>query len=161
MEAIIKGQSFDVKDGILNYHGQQLVIDQGMDEQLYITAKTSEGVFETLSLDAISEAQFTYSKYGHGKYQVLDPDGYDIIGEYVSLKDAKNTVAIANLKVELQSMPIVPLLVANMLASHELSVEKVEETIYDLLFYADAGQLRSMIKNREFLKECISATIYQ
>lgn len=44
-----------------------------------------------VTLEAFPAPVYRYVEHGRGEYQVLDPEGYDVIGEYVTLADARRT----------------------------------------------------------------------
>lgn len=54
------------------------------------TLLTAQEVVKQLALFR-QKHPFTISTYGHGRHQLLDPDGFDYCGEYVTLRDARRT----------------------------------------------------------------------
>jgi len=53
--------------------------------------KKIEIPFDMVLWAKTEDKPFTISKYGRAKYKLLDPFGFDYIGEYVTLSDAKQT----------------------------------------------------------------------
>ena len=76
-------------------NGYMVVAVRGNDAKIFITEckrnlLTAQEVVAHLT-QFRQEHPFTISTYGHGRYQLLDPDGFDYCGEYVTLRDARRT----------------------------------------------------------------------
>lgn len=109
-------------------------------------------------------AEFTIHEHNRGQWEVCDPQGHFIISEWVTKKEAQSICRRENKKLEIKGRMFgidLQLLVANLMPLDRLSVESVNNTINELFDYNDTENFILFEKDREFLKECIIAIIYQ
>lgn len=111
---------------------------------------------------SLDEPMYTF--IGHGEdqnlFQVLDAEGFDVCGEYVTLEDAVSTCERYNkLRFVIVSPEYVKMHIANLLPPEELSLQRVDDVYQLLLSLHTEAEMKELVGNTMFLQETISANL--